>query len=292
MNKLFLYSWNILNPQPFISKMSWKKFTDDKTAFTIANIDNDRFISFRYKAILKIINHWFIQRLNNNIIICLQEVNEFLLDKLKEIYPNNNIISTKIQSEKDYRVIIVSNNITISNYKDIDFSSISDISSKSGLLATIQINNKIIQIINVHLHWTWNEKQIQVAGAIINEQLDEQYDFIIAGDFNKSIDTLNYFLDQFDCLQYIKPTNKSDKYTSIEPLTKKYEIIDHILLSSEIKTESNANIKIISKTTGYKIFYNFKKILKMKNLNIHTWLDKRLNKDISDHKPIYLEICL
>jgi hypothetical protein len=121
--------------------------------------------------------------------------------------------------------------------------------------------------------------------------------FIIVGDFNKPIDLLESFMDQFDCIQFNKQIDGESSYTSMLTHIKdsskpKKGIIDHILLSPDFITNENTKLKIISHIFKYKIFYNFKKIILLKNLSSQKWINKRKYKDISDHKPVKLEISI
>ena len=96
---LNIYTWNILNPQPHISQMSWTSFfietinppkgtsysTSSNQSFEIATIDYERYKLHRIFILIKIIKYWIQVALNDKspTIICLQEVNLDLLEKLK-----------------------------------------------------------------------------------------------------------------------------------------------------------------------------------------------------------------
>ena len=104
-------------------------------------------------------------------------------------------------------------------------------------------------------------------------------------------------MDQFDCIQFNKQIDSDSGYTSMLTHIKdsskaKKGIIDHILLSPDFITDENTKLKIISHIFKYKIFYNFKKIILLKNLSSQKWINKRKYKDISDHKPVKLEISI
>ena len=305
---LNIYTWNLLNPQPHISQMSWKAFSPiNNQSFEIATIDYKRYKLYRIFILKKIIKYWISQSQNNNLnptIICLQEVNLDLLEKLKLLVSNKQI-SWSNDTDSNHRVTIVIN-CEIINNKEINFdkSNNSDMQSsligKSILLSNIKIKNKIYQCFNVHLHWSLDLTSLDYVATIIKNNIDESMPFIIVGDFNKPIDLLESFMDQFDCIQFNKQINgytsmlthikdslKSDKISN-----PKKGIIDHILLSPDFITDENTKLKIISNVFKYKIFYNFNKIILIKNLTSEKWIDKRKNKDISDHKPVKLEISL
>ena len=367
---LNIYSWNVLNPQPHISQMSWTSFFIEtinppkevkgrlsipvppkgkafstKKSFEIATIDYERYKLYRIFILIKIIKYW-IRVAQNDLkptIICLQEVNLDLLDKLKvlvsaneqkgktslnlfegqkgktslnlfegqkgktslNLFEGNKQICWSNDTDSNYRVTIVIN-CEIINSKEIIFPNLSK--GKSVLLSNIKIKNKIYQCFNVHFHWSWTLIQLDYVATIIKNIIDESLPcpFIIVGDFNKPIDLLESFMDQFDCIQFNKQTNGKECFASLnlckgytsmlthikDSLNPKKGIIDHILLSSDFITDKKTKLKIISNVFKYKIFYNFNKIILIKNLTSQKWIDKRKNKDISDHKPVNLEISI
>jgi endonuclease/exonuclease/phosphatase family metal-dependent hydrolase len=331
---LNIYTWNILNPQPHISQMSWTLYsTSSNQSFEIATIDYERYKLHRIFILIKIIQYWIQVALNDKspTIICLQEVNLDLLEKLKILVANKQI-SWSNDTDSNHRVTIVVN-CEIVNSKEIKFNETSGIKCRSILLSNIKIKNKIYQCFNVHLHWSLDlislptgkseafpvrlptgkseafpvrlptgkseafPVQLDYVATIIKNNIDESIPFIIVGDFNKPIDLLESFMDQFDCIQFNKQINSKTSYTSmlthIKDLSKpKKGIIDHILLSSDFITDENTKLKIISHIFKYKIFYNFKKIILLKNLSSQKWINKRKYKDISDHKPVKLEISI
>ena len=311
---LNIYTWNILNPQPHISQMSWTSFfketinpskgksyftysTSPNRSFEIATIDYERYKLHRIFILIKIIQYWIQVALNDKspAIICLQEVNLDLLEKLK-ILVTNKQISWSNDTDSNHRVTIVVN-CEIINSKEIKFDETS-IKCKSILLSNIKIKNKIYQCFNVHLHWSLDLIKLDYVATIIKNNIDESMPFIIAGDFNKPINLLETFMNQFDCIQFnkqidSKPSSYTSMLTHIKDSSKpKKGIIDHILLSSDFITDENTKLKIISHIFKYKIFYNFKKIILLKNLSSQKWINKRKYKDISDHKPVKLEISI
>ena len=206
----------------------------------------------------------------------------------KQIYWSNN-------TDSNHRVTIVIN-CEIINSKEIKFDE-SSIKCKSILLSNIKIKNKIYQCFNVHLHWSLSIVDLDYVANIIKNSIDESIPFIIVGDYNKPIDLLESFMDQFDCIQFNKQIDGESSYTSMLTHIKdsskpKKGIIDHILLSPDFITNENTKLKIISHIFKYKIFYNFKKIILLKNLSSQKWINKRKYKDISDHKPVKLEISI
>ena len=105
---------------------------------------------------------------------------------------------------------------------------------------------------------------------------------------NKTFRDISVFLDEFDCIRHNKNMRS---YTGIYPKNNKKEIIDHIFISSTLN--ANGKLKIIKKVDDYTIMYNIYKIKKIYEHNLLTleyWLNKRFNKDISDHRPVKLEL--
>ena len=320
---LNIYTWNILNPQPHISQMSWTSFfketinpskgksyftysTSPNRSFEIATIDYERYKLHRIFILIKIIQYWIQVALNDKspTIICLQEVNLDLLEKLKLLVANKQIYWSN-NTDSNHRVTIVVN-CEIINSKEIKFDETS-IKCKSILLSNIKIKNKIYQCFNVHLHWSLSIVDLDYVATIIKNNIDESIPFIIAGDFNKPINLLESFMnpdtlrvclvlqasDQFNKQIDSKSSSYTSMLTHIKDLSKpKKGIIDHILLSPDFITDENTKLKIISHIFKYKIFYNFKKIILLKNLSSQKWINKRKYKDISDHKPVKLEISI
>ena len=159
---LNIYTWNLLNPQPHVSQMSWKEYSSTRS-FEIATFDYKRYKLHRIFILKKIIKYWISQSQNNNLnptIICLQEVNLDLLEKLKLIVTNKQI-SWSSDTDSNHRVTIVIN-CEIINNKEINFDKSnnsnmeSSLIGRSILLSNIKIKNKIYQCFNVHLHWSWS----------------------------------------------------------------------------------------------------------------------------------------
>ena len=83
-DEIYLVSWNVLNPNIEINKMTYN-FYSNKYALDIAKVDNLRFSEFRIHVIVNIIDN-LLRLFNNNIIICLQEVNNDLKNELYKTY--------------------------------------------------------------------------------------------------------------------------------------------------------------------------------------------------------------
>lgn len=81
------YTFNVLNPDPKVCMMTFNLINPVQSE-NIAKIDYERFLSFRINALISIINIWMNKSKieENHCVICLQEVNEELLNKLKLIY--------------------------------------------------------------------------------------------------------------------------------------------------------------------------------------------------------------
>jgi hypothetical protein len=283
--KINICTWNLLNPEPYISQMTWSNFVPKNQAKTIAKADFKRFDLFRSHAIIKIIK-WMCTKSSNPLIICLQEVHPKLLPALKDLIKPDQI-AVHQETKINYLVTIVTKGSIESN-KSIRFN------EKTVLLSKINIQNKIISCVNLHFYWKWSIPEIEIIGSELSYILNEPY--VLAGDFNKPIELLEGFIELFDCMLY-RPdiSSNSNNFTSIQTHTSNtgsiptYEIIDHILLSSDFTYTDKTKYKILSKGTGYKIFYSFKSILKLQNFNAENWIEKRPNSDISDHKPVFIK---
>lgn len=269
---LIIYSWNILNPKIGINRMSWKT-TNSKE---MAVLDFARFTLFRKNAIMDIIHSWF--NTENNVVVCLQEVCMELINEFRKNKHMYKMFRTKNNSKDDYRVTLVKGmKVNFCQEIKLNINSV----KKHGLKIILDNN---MDIFNVHLHWKWSNNDMKTVGKIIEENVSSEK-FIICGDMNKTQKTIQNLLDVFDCI-LIDDSLKG--YTGINTQNGKKDIIDHIFPSTNI--ENISKIKIIKKVDKYKIMYDFEKILKMKNLTAEQWVNKRLNKDVSDHKPIRIKI--
>jgi hypothetical protein len=267
---LNISSWNILNPEPYISYMSWKNFITHKSQTKIiAKIDYSRFKKFRSKAIIEIIL-WLFNKSPIPIIICLQEVHPLIVEQLiKEI--NADQIAIESESNVNNLVTIVSKSKIISHEKI-------QLDNKIALLCKIKLDNDVTVIsANIHFYWKWDNNQIIYYGNLLVQEIQKyNYPFIISGDFNKNIDQLKDFINLFDCLLY----NNNSKHNSI----------DHIFFSNEFYFDNEKTVyKIVNKILNYHIYYKFKKILKISDLNTEKWISHRPNNDISDHKIVFVK---
>ena len=292
--KLNICTWNLLNPEPTISFMSWKGWIKSNpkykiNPYTIASVDYNRFIEFRSHAIINILN-WMITKSPCSLIICLQEVHPLLLDKLKTLVQSNQIAIGQ-ETQTNYLVTLITKGY-ITEYKQIH------LDKKIALITKIQFHklNQIISCANIHFYWKWSEYQIQTFGQELVSNLDTP--FIIAGDFNKPIDMLEEFMGLFDCVLYNSTLNQG--FSSIlthkhgSEFNSKPELgqIDHIMFSSEFRIGNSTKYKFLSKLLGYKIFYQFEKIIKLfeskKITNQSDWVVLSPNSGISDHKPVFV----
>lgn len=264
-----IYTWNILTPNIYINKMTWNNIE-------IAKIDKQRFF-YRKKIILNIILKWLK---NDKVIICLQEVCKELLEEL--ILLNYPIFYTTCSNYVKNNMIIV----TIVK----GFTSYSEEIELYDKRTCLKIFIEELNIYNLHMHWKWDKKIIKKVSQKIYESITAEK-FLICGDMNKNYNDLQPFIDEFDCIRVNNVNNSNSKYlhTGIYIKTNEKDVIDHIFISSSI--QACDKLKIIKKVNKYKIMYNIEKIKKlfqMNKLNYLYWITKRKNKDISDHKPVYL----
>ncbi len=275
--KINICTWNLLNPEPHISQMTWSNFVPKHQANQIAQVDFERFKLFRAHAIIKIIK-WMCTKSSCPLIICLQEVHPLLVPMLKQLVDPEQIAYL----QENQLVTIVTKGI-IQSTQAIKFN------TKSVLVSKINIQNKIISCVNLHFYWKWSIPEIEIIGSELSSILEGP--FILAGDFNKPIELLEGFMGLFDCMLY-RSDFKPGAFTSIQthtPNNLSYGIIDHILLSSDFVYTDKTKHKILSKAAGYKIFYSFDSILGIQKLDANKWIESRPNLDISDHKPVFIK---
>jgi hypothetical protein len=191
--EITIYSFNVLNGDSNTSIMTFKNY-NSTTAKKIAQIDSIRFHNKRKYYIKELIDIWFDKCSNQKCIICLQEVNQELLDLLKDFYPKiaftrepDSIILSSISTDKiEYRVTICSIDLEFIDYSDIQLSN--GISRKNALYSLIRLpNEKIIQNINLHIHYLTDHTKMSEFAQIINDRILTKYSFCICGDFNKPL---------------------------------------------------------------------------------------------------------
>ncbi len=280
--KINICTWNLLNPEPHISQMTWSNFVSKDRAKQIAKVDFERFSLFRAQAIISIIK-WMCTKSINPLIIFLQEVHPNLIPMIKKTVGEKQMTVCR-ENDKNCLVTIVTKGSVLSN-RIIKFGE----NNKPVFVSKINIGNKIISCVNLHFYWKWSIPELEIIASELSYVLEEPY--ILAGDFNKPIELLEGFMGLFDCILY-KSEFKPGTFTSIQthtPNNLSYGIIDHILLSSDFSYTDKTKYKILSKAGGYKIFYSFDPVLGIKNLNASKWIETRPNSDISDHKPVFIK---
>jgi len=276
--KINICTWNLLNPEPHISQMTWSNFVSKDKAKQIAKVDFERFGLFRAQAIVDIIK-WMGTKSVDPLIICLQEVHPDLIPMLKQLVNN-----------KQIAYLQKSQLVTIMTKGFIESTSTIKFNGKSVLVSKINFGSKIISCVNLHFYWKWSVGEVELFGSELSYILKGP--FILAGDFNKPIELLGGFMGLFDCMLYrseFKPRAFTSIQTHTNSLTPSYGIIDHILLSSDFAYTDKTKHKILSKAAGYKIFYSFDLILGIKDLNAKAWIKTRPSSDISDHKPVFIK---
>lgn len=317
-DKIYLVSWNVLNPNITVNKMTYNFFSNN-FATDIAIVDNLRFNEFRKNAILQIIEK-LIDLFGNNIIICLQEVNENLLSDLRTLSENKNFqIETTSPDYDDYRVTIMAKDKWIIETK-ILFKEITNV--KTGLLTFCKnINdseNKNIKIFNVHFpHCVKNVSDYQPIRDEIHSNIFDESNYLICGDYNSLyVDT---FSSMFDFLpqttENIKVNNINidfDKkkidinedsscnntfFTSLivngleePPVFGSFGIVDHILGNVQCDLNIINNV-IINDEINYEIFYDVNNIIENVFLIIDFYKkndgNKILNNDIIPSEDKY-----
>jgi hypothetical protein len=266
MSTLQLYTWNVLSSYIYANQTIWKSCSSK----TLVKLDYQR-SKYRQNVQFKIIEHWLKSK---KVIVCLQEVDNTLLSKLKKLPREFKIYCSEHQHflKKHSRLVTIVKG-TESTNEEINI-------HDRSILKTC-IND--IDIFNVHFYWKWdNEYVARVGKSIANIS---KLKFIILGDMNKQILELSDFIDKLTCIHLFDETG----YTSIFNLNKLY--IDHIMVSSTIVPLRNP--KVIGHVGKYKIIYNVNKLCQLHNdnkLTLNTWINKRKYNDLSDHKPIMIRV--
>ena len=306
-----IYSFNVLNPSWFITKMLFqnlfekKDLSDKKNQDYIKNlayIDEKRFDLYRMNAIVNIIRIWLSE--DDNTVITLQEVNLKLLDALKLLMKNEfiseNIVHTDESSEimastykgkqtetkkDEYRVTIIGNNLSFNKDEDLEMKVIIDggYVKKNCLYTQIKVDNKLIDVFNVHFYWKSSKQDLDKFTDTLKMNLHRFIPYIICGDFNKEInnDALTIFNSELNANKEDSiPKGDFTSYDTQSEFNKESEkvnlvIIDHIVIDSTIKYLTKPTI--LSTVGDYEIFYDLPAISSNKNL-----LLKLNDKSISD----------
>jgi hypothetical protein len=337
-----IYSFNVLNSEELTLNITYRKvFLQQELIDLAVKLDTERYLLFRKCAILETIKYFINKK---QCIVSLQEVNKDLLDSLIQLFSIENVrFNTDIDTIKytrndieylgyknEYRVTIISNDLEF--IKNIDIELDNGTAKKNALYTKIVLKKnreKIIQNINVHLHYKSNEHNLIDFGKRIYSYIDKKIPYYICGDFNKPKSNLKSFLDVINCKDIITPIDKIKQeyvdskmiltgYTSIDTrvdgehklddnidLFNEYKqiqnkfgaIIDYFIISSDL--EYLLVPTILTRVNGKYIFYNLGEIqklisnpLKTNEEKLHEWTTFRKNHDISDHKPIKAIILL
>ena len=273
-----IYSFNVLNPDPLISKYTFNAiyniFSDDQEKTNknnlLSNIDKKRFDEHKINKIIEIIN---ICLQNDIVIICLQEVCLELLNKLKETYINNirytagdlNFRDGKCSEKNEYRVTIINDNLSFINSNEIQI--VNKCSIKNGLYTLIKINdsNKHIHTFNFHFYWDSHDEDLHSNAEKINNIINKtNYPFIICGDFNKSLcDISRNFIDKIPHI--IHEEYKEDTLENFTALDSRN--IDKPLKTLKLYPESDTSLNEIkvAKIDHILVGHSFDNTKKIKN---------------------------
>ena len=336
-----IYSFNVLNSDAAVLNITYRKILNKDLTELAVKLDTDRYLLFRKSAILETIKYFINKK---PCIVSLQEVNKDLLDSLIQLFGIENVkYNTNIDTIKwirddvvhsgvkyEYRVTIISNDLEFIKSFDIELDN--GTAKKNGLYTQITLKNnreKIIQNINLHLHYRNNEKNLIEFGKIIFCYIDDKIPFYICGDLNKPVSNLKPFLDSINIKSIITPVDKIkpdyldgnmilNGYTSFDTrvdgaeklednvdLFQNYNeiknnfgaIIDYFIISPNLEYQLRPTI--LTKVNGKYIFYNLGEIQKLisdcvktNEQKLQEWVTTRKNHDISDHKPIMSIILL
>lgn len=311
-----IISFNVLNPDFNYSLYLFKNYSeqikqvysDDLTKKELNQIIKNlvkteikEFEIYRKQKLLELINYW----ITSNHIVCLQEVNNSLLETLSKNYGNQleSTFDDNIQ-KNDYRVTIVPKSYQITKTNKLIFDN--GIKVNECLITHIKNNKNELIIFNLHIHWQSKELDYYNFAKQIKEYIELNHKksnpFIICGDFNCSINSsyLKKFTDKINDKFKLdfNSNNYYDDYTSYDTKNKNTKgWIDHILshnLVNHSPTQTTNKIKKIE------IFYDVnqvienivklnKSIIKTKEFNITKKNLEifKLDSFVSDHKPVY-----
>lgn len=239
--------------------------------------------------------------INNNTIVFLQEVNRHVLQILKQnfnaqLYHTKQADYTANGINIEHRVIILPKSFTDSKITSHEIVLQNDSIRKNALMLIINHNTVLI---NVHLNWRLTYRNIESIAEKIYGEINKKIvninttKIVIAGDFNKSIGIVKkHFIDYIDRTFGLKLINSYDKMSNLESIytsyttdvneSKETDIIDHFLVSSNVKIKEP---NIIDTYNNHNIFANIENFMKMITNNIGP-------EYISDHKMIKLDMSL
>ena len=285
-----LLSFNILNPYEKVSNITFNNLVkllidsdETDTLFSkiyklippdnyilntfceiIALADKKRYVEQRLPSILDIISKYITKSM-----IFLQEVDQYTLDKLKEIYNSSHHIFYNQEPDKlinkfgskstdysrvEYRVVIIPKDIyKVNTTKDIPFKIDNDKNTiqKNGVYVEIEniSNNIIYKLLNVHFHYTFTPDLISSFIPIISSEIEYKPsdNFIIAGDTNKKLGELSSLISSFN----LNINNQDESIPTFIKSTDLSQSPDHILGSNIL-----GNIKIIQDDNDKKIMYD------------------------------------
>ena len=237
---MILYTWNVLNPA--FAAMTWLDFADKKTGAALAKKDQTR-TPERQEAILAVLRKW----LATPAVVCLQEVWPSLREALQKEYGKNAAFTT--DNPEDCRGILVRGMpIVRATTHQFPFDP-----PKSALIATILMGRRRVLVLNIHLHWKWND-----AEAIFKHLYKLPTFDVIAGDCNKRIDEVSL---------PGRPARLKG-VTGVHPTDGVLAAIDQVRVGP--------NVTLKGATIVDNLIYDFKAIVK-KGFTA---------KDLSDHAPV------
>jgi hypothetical protein len=216
-----IYSFNVLNSEEITLNITFRKiFTKQEFIDLAVKLDSERYLLFRKCAILETIKYFINKK---HCIVSLQEVNKDLLDSIIKLFGSDNVrfnidIDTikyirndvvNIGKKNEYRVTIISDDLEFIESFDIELDN--GTAKKNALYTKITLKNnreKIIQNVNVHLHYKSNQANLIEFGKKIICHIDKKIPFYICGDFNKPISNLKSLLDILGISNIVIPIDK------------------------------------------------------------------------------------
>jgi hypothetical protein len=301
-----IVSWNILNPNSFVSKFTYSSLGKEKMTL-YGKMEQARFC-FRVNYLMKIILNWLK---NPKTIICLQEVTQEMIDILiveigahrlrwseHDIIKNNGRLINKYE----YRVTIIGKDYDFIEHKSIALETSTSI---KPCLFTQIINNKTQEqfcVCNIHINHNSETHDYARFAEMIKTEINEK-DFYICGDFNANFQderfmAFNAFFQKPDDHYLPASFNNPDKFdfTGVDingdsskglicypdnELGVYVNVIDHII-SNKIGT------RLIIDSSTYSIMIDIVAIDIHMNSDIRDCLERTLLYGISDHLPIVM----
>jgi endonuclease/exonuclease/phosphatase family metal-dependent hydrolase len=222
------------------------------------NILNDKTLSDRTESILRFIEF------EDPDVLCLQEMNDEFCKKLKNKFPNRNIVSTDLKL----------NNITFMTKSQIVATNLITINIHKQAINIILNNHQDVPISFVGIHLTSDYKsrahdKRKEQLALILSKIDKSYPTFLLGDFNADSDEID--------------TLKEEYHDSAKKIEDEREILNNdYTYDPETNDLAKANT-----STGFR--RRFDRVYINKSYSVESYKVYSDNKD-SDHYPLSITV--